>query len=207
MRNLLISLIVCVVGHPLLQAGERLTPERLWELARLGSVCVHPDGNAVAYAVRRYNLSENQGTSEIRLLDLATEQDRVLVGDLKSADSLGFATTPQGLRLFYVAVPRGEEFKDAQPQVWSIDLGGAAPMQVTAVAAGVANLKVSPIGTHIAFTSEVKLDATVTEQYPDLPKADARIIDSLLYRHWDSWHDYAYSHVHAAALQGRWPRG
>ena len=122
MRNLLISLLVCVVGHPLLQAGERLTPERLWDLARLGSVCLHPDGNTVAYAVRRYNLPENQGTSEIHLLDLATQQDRLLIGSLKTADSLEFATTPQGLRLFYVAVPRGEQFQDAQPQVWSIDL-------------------------------------------------------------------------------------
>jgi dipeptidyl aminopeptidase/acylaminoacyl peptidase len=200
MRNLVISLIVCVVGNPLLQAGERLTPERLWELARLGSVCLHPEGNTVAYAVRRYNLQENQGTSEIHLLDLATQQDRLLIGSLKTADSLEFATTPQGLRLFYIAVPRGEQFKDAQPQVWSIDLGGGAPVQVTSVAAGVANLKVSPTGAQIAFTSKVKLDATVNELYPDLPKADARIIDSLMYRHWDSWHDYAYSHVHVARL-------
>jgi dipeptidyl aminopeptidase/acylaminoacyl peptidase len=200
MRNLVISLIVCVVGNPLLQAGERLTPERLWELARLGSVCLHPEGKTVAYAVRRYNLQENQGTSEIHLLDLATQQDRLLIGSLKTADSLEFATTPQGLRLFYIAVPRGEQFKDAQPQVWSIDLGGGAPVQVTSVAAGVANLKVSPTGAQIAFTSKVKLDATVNELYPDLPKADARIIDSLMYRHWDSWHDYAYSHVHVARL-------
>ncbi len=135
MRNLLISLLVCVVGLPLLQAGERLTPERLWDLARLGSVCLHPDGNTVAYAVRRYNLQENQGTSEIHLLELTTQQDRLLIGSLKTADSLEFASTPQGLRLFYVAVPRGEQFKDAQPQVWSIDLSGATPVQVTSVAA------------------------------------------------------------------------
>lgn len=201
MRKLLISLLVCLVGHSWIEAGERLTPERLWDLARLGSACVHPEGTAVAYAVRRYQVAENQGTSEIHLLDLATGQDRVLVADLKTADALAFAATPQGLRLFYVGLPRGEQFQDAQPQAWSIDLQGGAPLQVTRVAAGIAHLKVSPTAQHIAFTSDVKLDVTVTEKYPDLPKADARLIDSLLYRHWDAWHDYAYSHVHVAALQ------
>ncbi|MHB8971748.1 MAG: S9 family peptidase [Pirellulaceae bacterium] len=200
MRHFVISLIVWSVCQPLLSAGERLTPERLWQLARLGSVCLSPDGNHVAYAVRRYNLPENQGRSEIHVLELPTQQDRLLIGDLKSADSLQFAATPSGLRLLYVAVPASEPSPAATPQVWSMDLRGAAPLQVTSVAAGVANLKVSPTATHLAFTSEVKLDTTVNELYQDLPQADARIIDSLLYRHWDVWHDYAFSHVHVAPL-------
>ncbi len=66
---------------------------------------------------------------------------------------------------------------------------------------GVANLKVSPTGKHIAFTVDIKLDSTVKELYKDLPKADARIIDSLMFRHWNAWHDFKYSHLHIATIE------
>ncbi len=200
MRSFLIGCVLAIVSTPL-AAGERMTPERLWQFARLGSSCLSPDGSSVAYVVRRYELSANQGRSEIHLLELASQQDRVLVGDLKVADALQFATTAQGLRLLYVGLPAGGDPPQSAPQVWSVALSDPAPLQVTKVAAGVGNLKVSPTSRHIAFTSDVKLDPTTTELYPDLPHADARIIDSLMYRHWDAWHDYAFSHVHVAAMQ------
>ena len=77
--------------------------------------------------------------------------------------------------------------------------------QVTDIEDGIANLKVAPTGKHLAFTVDIKLDDEVPELYKDLPKADARIIDSLMFRHWNAWHDYKYSHLHVAELddQGR----
>ncbi|MDD3744840.1 MAG: S9 family peptidase, partial [Lentimicrobiaceae bacterium] len=51
---------------------------------------------------------------------------------------------------------------------------------------------------HIAYIKDVKIEKDVHDLYPDLPLADAMIYDDLMYRHWDSWHDYAYSHVFIA---------
>jgi dipeptidyl aminopeptidase/acylaminoacyl peptidase len=196
---LIIGAVWLLAGH-VASGGERLTPERLLDLARLGSACLSPQGDFVVYAVRRYDLAENRGRSELRVVTLPAQQDRVLLDNLRSADDLQWAITAQGPRVLFVGVPGGDEFQDAKPQVWSVDPRGGAPQQVTSVDAGVSHLKVSPTGTHVAFTAEVKLDSTVTELYPDLPKADARIIDSLMYRHWDAWHDYSFSHLHVAPL-------
>lgn len=101
----------------------------------------------------------------------------------------------------------GEGPKHAdKPQVWSIAVASdkaasSQPVQVTDIEQGVGNLKLSPAGSHIAFTIDIKLDPTVNDLFADLPKANARIIDSLMYRHWDSWHDFAYSHLHVAELK------
>jgi dipeptidyl aminopeptidase/acylaminoacyl peptidase len=99
-----------------------------------------------------------------------------------------------------VGGPTSAADADADPQVWSIDFAGTAPLQVTRIDGGVSHLKASPGARHIAFTADVKMDATVNELYQDLPQANARIIDTLMYRHWNAWHDYRYSHIHVARL-------
>ena len=46
----------------------------------------------------------------------------------------------------------------------------------------------------------IELDeALLSEIYPDLPKTDgARIIDGLMFKHWNAWEDYAFSHIFVA---------
>lgn len=189
-----------VAATPALPAGERMSPETLWKLGRLEGGALSPDGEHVAHGVRRFRLADNEGSSEIHVLTLQSGEDRVVVQDLKSSPSdLQWAATTRGPRLFFVS-KRGDKDEE-KPQVWSVDPATGKLRQVTAMEEGVANLKVSPSGTHLAFTTDIKMDATVQDIYKDLPKADARIIDSLMYRHWNAWHDYRYSHLHVAPLE------
>ena len=89
-RILVTGLIISFLSNLPATAGDRMTPERLWDLGRLGSAAVNAQGNLVAYAVRNYNLQENSGRSEIHLYDLKSKRDWVVVRDLKSAGSLQF---------------------------------------------------------------------------------------------------------------------
>ena len=228
----LTSLIALLLfsGHCL---ADRLTPEKLWDLARIGDAVISPDGNHLAYLVTRYDLGENKGTASLMLLPLsgdlnpdgklsvafetpmALPKEKVLLKDVKGLGSLGWLNHTTGQKLVYIAPAPTEQSKekDAQseskeeskddqkkPQAWMIDANGGEPVQLTNVKEGIGNLKPSPSGDAIAFTVDVKMDAEVKEIYEDLPKADARIIDSLLYRHWNQWHDYAYSHLHVVSI-------
>lgn len=207
--------VVFLVG-PSPVFADRLSPEKLWELARIGDAAVSPDGRQVAYLVTRYELSENSGTASLVLQDLPSELKtpesralafetplltspaKILLADVKGLQSLSWLNHPSGAKLIYIAPTQGE---DGKPQAWMLDPAGGQPQQLTDTADGIGNLKPSPNGEAVAFTLDVKMDPEVTEIYADLPEAEARIIDSLLYRHWNAWHDYAYSHVHVLTLQ------
>lgn len=225
----LVCLVVSTLGCLALTnvaRAERMTPEKLWDLQRIGDVAVSADGKQLAYLVTKYSLAENSGTTSLMLqalpaggasagvasagvasaevktsiafgTPLATATAKALLSNVSGLQSLSWIKRPQGERLLYIAPTAGEEGK---PQAWLLDPAGGKPQQLTQVKEGIANLKPSPTGEAIAFTVDVKMDQEVPEIYADLPKADARLIDSLLYRHWNAWHDYAYSHVHVVKL-------
>jgi dipeptidyl aminopeptidase/acylaminoacyl peptidase len=216
--------LICVALSSLsnvsLVQAERMTPERLWDLKRIGDAAVSPDGKQLAYLVTQYDLGENSGTTSLMIqtlptsigvgtspslaigfgTQLAVSSARSLLKDVKGLQSLSWIKRPEGDYLLYIAPTAGEE---SQPQAWILDSKGGTPRQLTHVSQGISNLKASPGGEAIAFTADVKMDRTVNELYEDLPKADARIIDSLLYRHWNQWHDFAYSHVHVAKFDAQ----
>ncbi len=174
-----------------------MSPELLWDLDRIGSPTLSSDGTQAAYTVRDYTLSENAGRSSVFVVDIATGKSRALLEDWRGAGELQYVATPFGERVVFAGRP---DVEGASTQAWSLNTADGSVKQITNVDGGVANIKVSPTGGHIAYTVDVKLDAEVTELYADLPKADARIIDSLMYRHWNAWHDYKYTHLCVAAI-------
>ena len=175
-------------------AADRMTPELLWKLGRLGDTAISPDGHSIAFVVRHYELAKNKGRSQLFLIKDSSQPQKLLEAD--SIGSLQWVELAGRARLFYTA-PAG---KEKRSQVWMLTPGSGTPRQLTHLEHSVSNLKVAPTGDRIAFTMRVKMDPTVSDIYPDLPKADARIIDGLMYRHWNRWHDYRYSHVHVAEL-------
>ncbi|MCA9319104.1 MAG: PD40 domain-containing protein, partial [Planctomycetes bacterium] len=193
MSRLLTLFMILASG---LSAQERLSPELLWKLGRVSGGQISPDGAQVLYSVRRYELSKNSGDSDLYVVPLEGGDARRLTSGPESESEAQWVQTPRGLRIYFLSRRAGQE----ATQAWSLDPATGDLLQVTDLAGGIANLKVAPGGRRMAFTVDVKLDATVPELFADLPQADARIIDGLMYRHWNAWHDYAYSHLHVAAI-------
>lgn len=168
-------------------AQDKLSPEKLWQLGRVSEEQVSPDGKNIVYGVSYYDLAANKGNKDLYLVPLAG-------GEAKRLTSMQGSETnprwrPDGKKIGFLAAQNG------QMQLWEMNPDGTEQVIVSRIEGGISGFEYSPTLDNVLFTADIKLDATVQEKYRDLPKADARIIDGLMYRHWADWHDYAYSHV------------
>jgi len=193
---ILISLFVAVPSTA--ETTDLMTPELLWKLARLGGADLSENGRTACYTARNYELEENSGTTDLYVVDVASGRSRKLLEGWPAIGDVQFAPSRFGERIFLVGMQKkGDGYS---PQAWAVNPEDGAVLKLTEIEDGISNLKVSPKGTHLAFTRDIKLDKEIKDIYEDLPEADARIIDSLMYRHWNAWHDYKYSHLHVARL-------
>jgi dipeptidyl aminopeptidase/acylaminoacyl peptidase len=188
LKRFLILLIAFVA--PLCHAQNALTPELLWQLKRVSGPTVSPDGRDVVFGMTRYDLVENRGNTDLYLVPVEGGPF------VQLTDFTGSEVNPQWR-------PDGEKIgflsaRGGSMQLWEIGRDGTGLRQVSNIAGGISNFRYDPSGRLVSFTADVRLDRSPAEIYPDLPRADARIIDDLLYRHWDAWHDYTYSHLFVA---------
>lgn len=168
-------------------AASVLTPELLWQLGRLGEMQVSPDHKTVAFTVTRYDLGANQGNADIYTVPVAGGAVKQLTSTPGSENTLNWR--PDG-KLTFVSSEGGSD------QLYAVNADGSGKQQLSNFAGpGPANLKYAATGQVILYTQDVKTGKGITDWYPDLPKADARIIDDLNYRHWNAWDDYHVSHV------------
>ncbi|MBK7211978.1 MAG: S9 family peptidase [Bacteroidales bacterium] len=172
---------------------DRYTPELLWKLGRVSEPQVSPDNKTVLYGVSWYNLEENKGNRDLYSIPIAGGT-AAKVTSIKGSESNGIYR-PDGLKIAYLSSQSGSS------QIWEANNDGSNALQISAVDGDITGFSYSPKGNAILYTVRIKLDKSVNDLYPDLPKANARLESDLMYRHWDSWSDFSYSHIFIAQIE------
>ncbi|MEL6611545.1 MAG: peptidase S9, partial [Bacteroidota bacterium] len=161
---------------------ERMTPERLWAIDRVGGSTLSPDGTQLAYTVSTPDVSANTMTTAVWTVGTAPGAE-----PMRHAEGRGPMWLPSG-RLVHVA-PDGQRM-----------VAGDGRTVITGIPEDAANVEIAPTGDYVSFTRNVRLVPAPTEEYPDLPETTVRIHDDLLVRHWTQWTDGTYSHLFVAPL-------
>ncbi len=190
-----ILLLIAAAGVAVAQPStiaDRYTPELLWKLGRVSDIQVSPDAKTILYGVSWYDLAANKGNRDIYTMPV-TGGNAVKVTNFKGSEINGIYR-PDGKKIAFLSAEAGSI------QVWEANTDGSDAKKISNTGADITGFSYSPDGKYFLYTQRVKLDKTANDLYPDLPKANARIEDDLMYRHWDSWSDYSYSHIFVAPV-------
>ena len=147
-------------------------------MGRINSVLPNEQTNQLAYTVSYYSVEENRSTSWIRV---AHEQDNQLVTD---NEWVGYEPAWWGNDIAYLKAGKlyvknqkqGAKKKDICLQGFDKDIEG---------------FLLSPTGDKIILIAQVKTVASTADKHPDLPLASGRVVDDLMYKHWDEWTETA----------------
>ena len=169
------------------KTGGVMTPEIMWKFGRLGSFALSPDGSAVVYTVTYIDLQTEARITNIYKVPVSG-------GEPVQITTSG-GSSPQwfdnGRKIAYLS---GSD-------LYTMNADGSEQNKVSGIS-DFEIFRISPAGNKIYFTRRVKLDQTANEKH-NFPKAKVRIIDDLMYRHWNAWSDYSYSHIFLADFNGR----
>ncbi len=168
------------------KAGGVMTPEIMWKFGRLGTIALSPDGSSVLFTVTQIDLQSE--ARETNIFKISSDGGDPVQLTVKGGISPQYFDN--GKKIAFV---KGGD-------LMTMNSDGSDQKKVT----GISEFEIyniSPVGNKIYFTKRIKLDQTANEKH-NLPKAKVRIIDDLMYRHWNYWSDYSYSHIFVASFNG-----
>lgn len=186
--------VAALIEKPDIQlTGDRMTPEALWSLGRLSDPQVSPDGVTILYGVTYYSIDQNRGNRELYTVNLDGSDKKRLTRTPES--EFNAVWRPDGKKIGYLSSASGSV------QLWEMNPDGTGKKQISDVDGSITGFRYAPDQSKILYTKELQLPNKFENLYEGLPKASGRLVDDLMYRHWDHWVD-TYSHVFVADYDG-----
>ena len=196
----LLCILTPLAGAASAAEPRAITFDDLISMARIGSFAVSPDGKFIAYEVTRFNKEENSSNTDISLVPVAGGAPVAFVRS--DGDDSSPAWSRDGTQLAFISD------RDGSAQLWMISVNGGEAKRITDLATGVSSFALSPDQSTIAVTSSVypecgdmECNARMLEQAKST-KVKARLVDHLLFRHWNSSRNGKWSHLFVTGIDG-----
>ena len=176
-----------------------MKPETLWHFGRIGEFQVSPDGNSVVMTVAFFSIDQNKGNRELYVIDLKTkERTRITT---TAAGEFNVLWRPDGEKIGFLYPD-----ENGVVQLFECNADGSERKQISFLEEGLNGFSYSPDMKHILYFADVAKEPTTSQLHPDMPQGNVRIIDNLMYRHWDHWVE-SYSHIFVSAYSDKISEG
>ena len=153
--------------------------EALEALGRVSEPVVSPDGSKILFGISYENLEENASNRDLYTMDTDGSNQQRITRSAKSENNAVWIDGGKRIAFIYPV--------DGKAQLWVMNADGSDRKAVSSVEGGISGFKFSPDQSKIVMIGNVKYARTAQDIYPDLPKATGRVVDDLMYKHWDEW--------------------
>ena len=155
--------------------GDRMTPETLWAMGRIGGASASPDGKTIAYQVGYYSVKENK--SHQMLYTVSADGKRQQALTTTAASETDAAWINGGKRIAFLS----------KGQLWSMNVDGSDRRQLTKSDIDIESFKFSPDEKKVLLIKSLPYHESIQKNPDDLPLATGRVVTDLNYRHWDHY--------------------
>lgn len=153
--------------------------DALEALGRVSAPEISPDKSKILYGVSYESVEQNRSNLDLYVMNLDGSDARRIT---KTPDSeAGAVWIDGGSRIAFMSPVDGKQ------QLWVMNADGSDRKAVSDVEGGISGFLFSPDEKKVMMIGSVKYSRTAQDVYPDLPKATGRLIDDLMYKHWDEW--------------------
>ena len=162
-------------------SSDRMTPEALWAMGRIGTVSPNAAGTHAVYAVSYYSVAENKSHSVLYLLDIKNKKSQQLTTSAKSESGAVWVRFGNEERIVFLSSESGSS------QLWTMKADGSERKQITHEEDDVVDFLFAPNGKRVILVKEVPQHTAIAPKEADLPKATGMVINDLMYKHWDQY--------------------
>lgn len=148
-------------------------------LGRVSAPVVSPDGKKILYGVSYESVEQNKSNLDLYVMDIDGKNLTRITATPENES--GYAWIDGGRKIAFMNPVDGKQ------QLWVMNADGSDRRAVSSVESGIQGFLFSPDEKRVVMIGSVKYSRDAKDIYPDLPQATGRVIDDLMYKHWDEW--------------------
>jgi dipeptidyl aminopeptidase/acylaminoacyl peptidase len=190
MKKMLFALLsACIVFGQ----GQPIHFETFFSVYRVGAPAVSEDGDWIAFSVKQADIEDNSYSTHIWVARSDGSDLKQITSEGTSHSNPVFSADSRFL--YYISNRSGSA------QLWKQNIEDGTSEQVSDIFGGVNHYVLNSDNMHYIVSRSVPPECTneacirQTKEQRNNNPVQARVIDNLMYRHWNSWLDGEVSHL------------